>query len=329
MLGHKKAPNIHTRRVICLMLAGLLLTACDGATPAKTYTIGVLNYVPALEQVFEGFKARMAELGHVEGKTVTYIYHGALEPDPQVVEREVKRLLDQKVDLFLTLGTRPTLTAKKAVEGTNIPVVFAPVVMPVKEGIVESLGRPGGNVTGVQNGDTIPKALEWLHNLVPQATQVYVIYHAEDRVSHTAIKPLPETAASLGIELVRTEVHSLEEARAALETLPKEAAIFLVPTPNLQPISTLIEAAVQRRIVVGATNHSRLEEGAVVSYAGSLFAMGQQAARLVDQIRKGTRPTDLPVETAEYFLRINLKAATAIGLDIPDEILRQANSVVR
>jgi putative ABC transport system substrate-binding protein len=329
MSGHTKAPNTKTRRVICCMLASLLLTACGSAPPAKIYTIGVLSYSPTLSQVFEGFKARMAELGYVEGKTVSYIYPSALEPEPQALEREVKRLMDQKVDLFLTTGTRPTLAAKKAVEGTTIPVVFAPMIMPVKEEVVESLRRPGGNVTGVQNGDTIPKALEWLHTIVPQATKVYVIYHARDRVAHTAVQSLPETATSLGVELVLAEVHSLKEAVAVLETLPKEAAIFQVPTPSLQPISAFIEAAVQRRIAVGATSHGRLQEGAVVTYGGSLFAMGQQAARLADQIRKGTKPADLPVETAEYCLQINLQAATAIGLDIPDELLRRANLVIR
>src|SRR5690349_4832389 len=114
LLGHTKTPHTTTRRALYLMLTGLLLTACGGATPAKTYTVGVVNYVPALEPVLTGFKARMAALGHVEGKNITYIYHGVLKPEPQVIEHEVKRLLDQKVDLCLTLGTRPALVAKKA-----------------------------------------------------------------------------------------------------------------------------------------------------------------------------------------------------------------------
>ena len=332
MLGHPKAQNTNAGLILCVILAGLLLTACGGTTPAKTYTIGVVNYVPALEPVLTGFKARMAESGYVEGKNVTYIYHGVLEPDPQVIEHEVKGLLGQKVDLFLTLGTRPALVAKNALAGTAIPVVFAPVINPVGEGIVESLIRPGGNATGVQDGDTLPKALEWLHKIVPQAAQVYVIYHPRDTVAHASIKPLHAIAPSLGVELVLAEVHSPEEARAAIATLPKDAAIFVVPTPSLEPLSALIEVAVQHGIAVGASNHSYLSSmkaGAVVTYAGSFPAMGQQAARLVDQIVKGTKPADLPVETAERFLHINLQTATAIGLDIPDELLRQADMVVR
>jgi len=311
------------------MLTGLLLTACGGTTPAKTYSIGVVNYSPTLDQVVVGFKAQMAALGYEEGKNVTYLYQGVLEPDPQVIEREVKRLLDQKVDLFLTLGTPTTLAAKKATQGTAIPVVFAPVVNPVKEGVVESLSRPGGSVTGVQNGDTIPKALEWLHKIVPRATQIHVMYHPKDQVAQTSIKPLPALASSLGVELVLDEVRGPEEALTAIATLPKDAAIFLVPTPSLEPLSALIEVAVQHGIAVGASNLRQLKAGALVAYAGSLPALGQQAARLADQILKGTKPAELPVETAEYFLHLNLSTATAIGLDIPDEFLRQADVVMR
>ena len=329
MLGYPKTPHPTTRRALCLILIGLLSTACGGVTPAKTYTIGVVNYVASLDQVLPGFKAKMAALGYVEGKNVTYLYHGVLEPEPQVIEREVKSLMNQKIDLFLALGTRPALEAKKAVEGTKIPVVFAPVVTPVKEGLVESLSRPGGNVTGVQNGETIPKALEWLHTLVPQATKVHAFYHPQDQVALTALKPLPAIAASLGVDLVLDEVHNLKEATAAIATLPKDTAIFLVPVPNLEPVDDLIEVAVQRGIPVGTSVHMHLPAGALVGYAGSFPAMGEQAARLVDQILKGTKPADLPVETAESFLRINLKIATAMSLDIPDELLRQADTVLR
>jgi putative ABC transport system substrate-binding protein len=329
MPGHKKTQHTTTRRALCLMLTGLLLTACGGTTPAKTYTIGVVNYVQVLDPVFVGFKTQMAALGYVEGKNVTYIYHGVLEPDPQVIGGEVKRFIDQKVDLLLSLGTLPALAAKKAVEGTNIPVVFAPVVNPVGEGIVESLSRPGGSVTGVQNGDTLPKALEWLHKIVPQATQIHVMYHPKDQVAQTSIKPLPALAPSLGVELVLNEVRSPEEAISAITTLPKDAAIFLVPTPSLEPLSALIEVAVQHGIAVGANNPAYLKAGGVVIYAADFFAIGQQAARLADQSLKGTKPAVLPVETAEYSLRINLQAATAIGLDIPDEFLSQADMVMR
>jgi putative ABC transport system substrate-binding protein len=329
MFRHLKAPRTRLRHILCLMLTGILLTACGGTTPAKIYTIGVVNYVPALAPVFEGFKARMTELGYVEGQNVTYIYHGVLAPDRALLEHEIKRIMDQKSDLFLTLGTLPTLAAKKVLQGTDIPVVFAPVINPVEEGVVESISRPGGNVTGIQNGDTIPKALEWLHIVAPHATKIAVLYHPNDNVALTAITPLPALVAALGVELLLIEAQSLEAVRAAIADLPKDVAIFLVPTPSLEPLGTLTEAAVQRGLAVGVNNIRYLQSGGISMFGADYFAMGQQAARLADQVLKGAKPADLPVETAEYFLKINLKTAAAIGLDIPDEVLRQAHSVIR
>src|SRR5947209_293974 len=220
--------------VICLMHIGLLFTACDGVTPAKTHTIGVVNYYSALESVLESFKAKMATLGYVEGKNVTYLYHGAFANDPMVLGGEVKRFVDQKVDLLLTLGTPPTLAAKKGVAGTNIPVIFVQVINPVKQGIVESVSHPGDNVTGVQVINAAPKALEWLLKLVPSTQTVYVPYYPADRVAVTTIEPLPGAATRLGVKLVLDEVHAPEDMMTAIETLPKNAAILFIPMPSLE-----------------------------------------------------------------------------------------------
>ncbi len=314
--------------VICLSLTSLLLTACGGAPPAKTYTIGVVNYYPVLEPALVDFKAQMAVLGYVEGRDVTYIYHGVIENDLEMPGGEVKRLIDQKVDLLLTLGTRPTLAAKKASVGTTIPVVFAPVLNPVKEGIIESVTHPGGNVTGVQVIDGSPKALEWLLKFVPGTKLVYVPYHPEDRVAVMAIKPLPEAAARLGVELVLNEVRSPEEVMAAIETLPKDAAILFIPTPGLTSrMSAVRKFAMARGIPAGA--YSLPPEDVLFTYGTNSADTGKQAAQLVDQILKGKKPADLLVKTAEFFLRINLQTATAVGLDIPDGLLRQADMVLR
>jgi putative tryptophan/tyrosine transport system substrate-binding protein len=314
--------------VICLLLTGLLLTACGGTTPAKTSTIGVVNYSPVLEIIFMTFKTHMAALGYVEGQSVTYIYHGVLENDAEVLGGEIKNLLNQKVDLLLTLGTRPTLAAKKAIAGTHIPVVFAPVVNPTKEGIVESVSHPGGNLTGVQIINASPKALEWLLKLVPATKMVYVPYHPADQVSLTTIKPLPDAAAQLGVELVLAAMHTPEEVIAAIAALPKDAAILFIPGPSLNVrMSAMRHSAIAHAIPAGT--YALPVEDVLFSYGHNLEEQGKQAARFVDQILKGKKPADLLVETGELFLRINLKTATAIGLDIPDTILRQADTVIR
>ena len=312
--------------VICLSLTSLLWTACGGTTPPKTSTIGVVNFYAALEPVLAGFKDQMVALGYVEGNNVTYIYHGLLENDPEVLGGEVKRLLDQKVDLLLTMGTPPTLAAKRA--GPSVPMVFASVMNPVKQGIAQSVSHPGGNMTGVQVIDGAPKAMEWLLKLVPGTKTVYVPYHPADRVSVTTIEPLPEAAARLRVKLVLDAVHTPEEVMTAIETLPKNAAILFIVTPGLEShMSAMRKLAIARGIPIGA--YALSVEDTLFTYGTNSAGPGQQAARLVDQIFKGKKPADLLVETAEFFLGINLKTATAMGLDIPDEILRQADAVIR
>jgi putative ABC transport system substrate-binding protein len=312
-----------------LIVGGLLLRPLvSGETQAKTRTIGAINYAPPLERSFEGFKAGLAELGYVEGENVTYIYNGPM-PDPQAGEREAESLVAQDVDLIFTIGTQATLQAKQAVEGTDIAVVFAPVINPADEGIVESVRHPGGNVTGVQSGSTLSKALEWLLTLVPGATKVYIPYHPEDAVSVTSIAPLREAAVLLGVELLLNEVETSEEAAATVETLSEDTVFFMVAAPSLGFEDDFFEIVTEHGIAIGSNMSAQIESGALVTYATDYFSMGKQAARLANQALQGTAPADLPVETAEYFLSINLQAAAAIGLDIPDEILRQADNVIR
>ena len=314
--------------LIVILITGLLLTACGGAAP-KTYTIGVASEETSQDVVFDGFKAGMTELGYVEGKNVTYIFHSGVGTDPQKNEAEIKNYIGQKADLLLTLGTAPSAAAKRAVEGTGTPVVFAPVLNPVAEGLVKSISHPGGNLTGIQAVNFSVKALEWLLKIAPDTKKVYVPYHPADQVALVLIKPLPDAAAKLGVELVLDEVSSGEEELAAIKSLPKDSAILFVISPSLAPsLENALKLAAELRIPTGTTT-GQAKDKTLFGYVDDLPQAGKQAAVLADKIFKGTKPGDLPVETDEMSLIINLKTAQAIGLDIPDTILRQAQMVIR
>lgn len=313
------------RFMAILIVAGLLLAACAGTPAPKTYTIGLASEFP-VDDILEPFKAEMAGLGYTEGTNVTYIYHGELGGGQQANEAEVKSLLDQKVDLLLTLGTTPAKVAKQAVEGTGTPVVFVPMTNPVGEGVVASIAHPGGNVTGVQSLDPTSKAIEWLLTIAPDTKLVYVPYHASDPVALMSIKPLPDAAAHLGVELTLDEVSSGDEVLAAIQTLPEGSAIFFPTSPSLDAsLDSILKLATELRVPTGSTT----SRDVLISYAVDLPQAGRQAAALVDKIFKGTRPGDLPVETADFTMNIQLKMAEAMGLDISDTILRQADTVVR
>ena len=333
MSNHNDPQNKTRHRWIDLTwvtAVSLLLSACVGAERPQAFTIGVIHSNPGLDQVLAGFKAGMTEQGYVEGENVTYIFHGVTQNDPQATDAEARTLVDQKVDLLFTLGTIATVSAKKAVDGTKIPVVFAPVIDPVGEGILESLQHPGGNVTGVQRGSVAPKALEWLIQVAPGTRQIHLFYNPADEVSVTAMQPLPQAAAALGVEFLPTEVTSLEQAIAGIRVLPQEAAIFYIPAPTLDANQREIyAAAAEHGVAVGTYSAYDIEKGALIGYGADWSAIGKQAARMADQILKGANPADLPVETDEPLLAINLKTAQAIGLDIPDEILEQASVIIR
>jgi len=316
--------------VIVLVITGLLLTGCGGAPKTKTYTIGVVNPSPNQDDTIKGFKEGMTELGYVEGKNVTYIYNGPVSADK--LDAAAQDLVKAKVDLILALTTPATKAAQKATAGTDIAVVFIPVTDPVGAGIVASLTKPGGNTTGVTYTTQEGKRLEWLLQVAPTIKHVYIVYNPKDQSPVLALKTVSETANKLGIELITREASTTKEAEAAFKNIPREAdAIFLLPDSvvNVGAANTYKMAA-ELKLPTSGPNVRTVNDGALTAYGVDLaIAARKQAARLASQIFQGAKPADLPVETAEFFSAINLKTAQAIGLDIPDATLRQANIIIR
>jgi len=314
--------------VILLVITGLLLTACGGAAP-KTYTIGILNLSANQESTIKGFKEGMTELGYVEGKNVTYVYDGPTTTDK--LDEVAQNLVKAKVDLILSLTTTPTKSAQKATTGTAIPVVFIPVTNPVESGIVKSLTQPGGNITGV-TGVADGKRLEWLLQVVPTIKQIYIVYNPKDPSPVQALKTVSETAAKLGVNLITREASTADDAMAAFNDIPQEAdAIFFLPDSVTNTrIKDTLKIAAEHKLPTSGPSLPAVNDGALTVYGMDLTASAKkQVARMANQIFQGAKPADLPVEMAEFSSAINLKTAQAIGLDIPDAILRQANTVVR
>jgi len=312
-----------------LVLAMLVLAACgSGMGQPKTYTIGIVHNAPILAPVIEGFKTGMADLGYVEGENVIYIDNGVTEADPQALDAEIENLLAQDVDLLFPVGNPAAVQAKQAVAGTDMPVVFGAVTDPIGAGLVEGIAQPGGNLTGTQTGTEFAAALGWLVKLTPGADKVYLPYNPDDPLAMVGMAILEGAPEKLGIEVVRDEVGSADEAAAAIESLPEDIdGVFLLPSPTLTINSDeIVQAAVNRNLPIGSPVPL---EGALFFLGADLFDVGKQTARIADQVFKGLKPADLPVETAEFYLTINLKTAEAIGLDISDDLLRQANEVIR
>ncbi len=308
----------------------VLLTGCSNTPKVKTYVIGILNPSVNQESTVKGFKDGMTELGYVEGKNVTYIYDGPVSSDK--LDVVAQSLVSAKVNLILSITTSATKAAQKATAGTDIAVVFIPVTDPVGAGIVASLRKPGGNTTGVTPATQEGKRLEWLLQVAPKIKQVYIVYNPKDQSPILALKTVSETATKLGVGLITREVNTAEEVMLALKNIPEEAdAVFFLPDSMVNaPGVDIYKTAIKLKLPTSGPNVATVNDGALTAYGVDLsVAARQQAARLANQILQGTKPADLPVETAQFFAAINLQTAQAIGLDIPDDILRQANVIIR
>ena len=315
--------------VTLFVVAGLLLTACGAGKP-KTFTIGVINSVPSLNPLVDGFKEDMAKSGYVEGENITYVYEGPVGRD--LLATVAQGLVASKVDLILCITTPAAVAIKEATAGSDIPVVFAVVINPVGAGIVASAERPGENITGIESSQGEGVKLEWLTKIAPDAKRVFVPYNPDDASGKLALAQLQQVAPKLGLELVTSETRTADEVTAAIASIPADVdAIFMVTDSiNATRRSDWGKAALAHKLPLAVPPGGEpTEEGALFTFGFSPFVVGTQAARLADQILKGTAPADLPVETPELFLSINLKTAQAIGLDIPDDILRQAATVIR
>jgi putative ABC transport system substrate-binding protein len=328
MWGMKKSAPSSILISVFLLVMGP--AACDNGK-SRTFTVGVLNISRNLDESLVGFKEGMTELGYTEGKNIHYLYDG---PTKEISKLSVaaRNLLAAKVDLILTITTPATLAAKEATAGIGLPVVFAIVTDPVGAGIVKSMRQPGGNITGVTFGPQEARRLEWLVRIAPDIRQIYAPFNPKDKSPVLALKMVRNAAAKLGVELITREVHDPETLEDAVLNIPAEAdAVFLLPDSYIGTrMPDLVATATKRNLPFSVPNIMDVQNYDILTSFGiDQHLAGKQTARLADQIFKGARPADLPVETAEFYLAVNLKTAETIGLTIPDEILRQAHLIVR
>jgi putative ABC transport system substrate-binding protein len=284
----------------------------------------------------DGFKAEMARLGYVEGSTVEYVYEGPVTNQPDRLEAAAAALLNAQVDLVFAITTPAANVAQQTFAGTDVPVVFWVIADPVEAGYVATMQRPGGNMTGVTigvEGFASEGRLEWLKQIAPDIQQVYLPYNPDDSLAvEQGLQVVQEVASSLGIELLLHQVRNRDEAAASAATIPDEAdAICLLYADRtvMSARQSFIENATQRRLPLSMFRSENAEEGALVSFGTKHFPIGEQAARMAGQIFRGVPAAELPVEIPEFYLSIHLRTAEAIGLEIPDSLIRQADFVIR
>jgi putative ABC transport system substrate-binding protein len=275
----------------------------------------------------------LRQLGWIEGSTILIDRKPAasrLERLPQLA----KELVQSKPDLIIANSPQPVRAAKNAT--SEIPIVMLYVADPVGVGLVQSLARPGGNLTGVTTlvpGGTIAKSLQLLKELVPTARRIAVLINPTNEVTNRLVPmEAPPAAAQLGFQLDVIEVREIEELAGAVARAKEQGADALsVPGDPMfhSPPNRLPDLAAAAKLPAMYLPRSLVEAGGLMSYSPDYDAIERRGAHLVDRILRGAKPAELPIEQpTRYQLVINLKTAKALGLDVPSSLLVVADEII-
>jgi len=306
-----------------------------GAQQSKVPRVGVLFGVSA-GPLIEAFERGLRELGYVEGKNILIERRFSDGKDERLRELAAD-LVRLKVEVIFAPSTPMVRSAKQAT--STIPIVFAVVSDPVVDGFVNSLARPGGNITGLSslgNAQLVAKRLELLRDAVPGVRRIAVLLDTNGPAHRVAEAPgaIEAAARSLRVEPVIARVGGAEEIGRAFDTVLRDRPGALLPFTTsplfYRQAGRIAELAAKNRLPVIYESGELVHAGGLMSYGASYPDLMRRAAGYVDRILKGARPADLPVEQASTFeLVINMKTAKALGLTIPQSVLARATEVIQ
>ena len=316
--------------IVIAAAAYFVLGSDDEDEGTNDVVIGIVNLAPVLDPVVDGFKSGMTDLGYIEGENITYIYEGPVG-DISQLDATVQGLVDADVDMILSVSTPATQAAQRVTAGSDLPVVFAPLTDPVGAGVVDSIEQPGANITGVTFGIQEVKRMEWLLRVAPDAKRIFVPYNNEDNSARIAFEGVQAMSDTFDIEIVPETAHNDEEILSVVGSIPDDVdAIYLLPDSLvMSQVDAFSAAAIEKQLPTSAPSIPAVESGVLIAFSMEFEAAGAQAATLGNRILNGAAPSDLPVETTEFFLAVNLVTAEAIGVEISDDILAQADTIVR
>jgi ABC-type uncharacterized transport system substrate-binding protein len=303
--------------------------------PAKLSKIGIFTSTSSslTSLRIEGLRQGLREFGYIEGKNIIIEHRNAgAKPDryPEIAA-ELVRL---KVDVIVVSGEQAVLALKQSTQTVPI-VMLSGGVDPVEAGFIESLARPGGNITGFTNiGVEISgKRLELLKEAVPKAARVAILYDPANPGNVLEVKEVQTAAGPLRLTLRAWDVRGTDDFERVFAAVKKERpdGLYLAGGPLLNANETqTVDFALRNRLPSVYLWSTAVDAGGLMSYGASLAGAGRDAARYVDKILKGTKPADLPVEQPTRFeFVINLKTAKQIGLTIPPNVLARADRVIR
>jgi putative ABC transport system substrate-binding protein len=317
--------------IVTLTLSLLTAPCAAEAQPArKVPRIGFISDTPG--PYAEAFRQGLRERGYIEGETIAVEYRWAEGRHDRLPDLAAE-LVQLQVDVLVPVGTQASRAAKQAT--STIPIVMAQIGDPVGSGLVASLARPGGNITGVSvfGHEMAVKQLELLKQAVPRASRVAVLMNPTNIGSGASWRALQLAAPVLGMTLQSVAVQQPEEferAFAALRTAPADALYVIQDHLLFSHRRQIVDFAAQSQLPAMYAYREWADAGGLMAYGASLREVHSRVAELVDKILKGAKPADLPVEQVmRHNLVINLKTAKALGITIPPSLLVFADEVIQ
>jgi ABC-type uncharacterized transport system substrate-binding protein len=319
------------------------ITLLGGAVAAWPFTAGAqqasklptIGYLGASSEAADrprrnAFAQRLAELGWVDGRNVKIEYRwadGLVERAGEIAPEFVRG----QIDVIVTYGDAYILAVKRAT--STIPIVFAAAGDPIGNGLVASLARPAGNLTGrsLQLTDTAGKRLELLRDVVSNLRRVAILFNAADPQVRPELGAVQAAAHTLNLDIIRSEIQSANDVAPAIEQLKGRAeALYVCTDPLVNNNAARINAlALAARLPVMHSFRTNAEAGGLISYGPDILDLQRRAADSVDKILRGMKPADMPIEQPTKFdLFINLKTAKALGLTVPHSLLVAADEVI-
>ena len=329
-----RRPGAAMIRKTFILLLALLLTAvvAQAQQAGQGHRIGVLLYAGAPPGLLEAFWEELRALGYVEGQNFTIALRNA-EGKNERLSALAAELVRLQVDVILAVNTPSAQAAKQAT--TTIPIVITRVADAVGAGLVPSLARPGGNVTGLSfdTHDLSLKRIQVLKEILPGLSRVGALVNADNPATKLNLDEIAEVSAELGLAFLPLPVQGPSDFPGAVQAATRahaEALVVFDDTALTQQRAQLLKLAAQHALPVASIYKDFAEAGGLLAYGPSLPALYRRAAYYVDRILQGAKPSELPVERPMQFeLVINLKTAKALGLTIPSTVLFQATEVIQ
>jgi putative ABC transport system substrate-binding protein len=322
---------------LAALAAVLLLSGCATQQDQKVYRVGILSGIDLFFGISDSFKAEMTNLSYVEGKDIVYdVQRTNFEPDKE--KQILEKFVDDKVDLIFGFNTEVALEAKEATKGTGIPVIFANAFIEGND-LVESVSRPGGDITGVRypSVDVAVRRLEILHELAPQARRIWLPYQKGYPAVPAELDVVRPIASSLNLTLTEFAAENLTHLEAELDRRSRSGdmgfdAVLLIPeslSTTKAAFETIADFTREHKIPVGGSRIVTDDYGTLFAVTVESSGIGIQAAHLADKVLRGTPAGTIPVISPETYLIINYKVAQKLGLNVSEGLLARADEIIR